>query len=141
MRRLAEQAGVSLRMHQAAAQGELRGDTETAQLGLGLATESVIGLDLVLAEGWQVFASETENADLFWAARGSGPGFFCRGFALSPEAPSKAKVHGHKNADPSPGASRRSVSLGEGNWPVCRSTSRISAADDTEGSRPVQARH
>lgn len=47
MRRLAEQAGVSLRMHQAAAQGELRGDTETAQLGLGLATESVIGLDLV----------------------------------------------------------------------------------------------
>lgn len=46
MRRLAEQAGVSLRMHQAAAQGELRGDTETAQLGLGLATESVIGLDL-----------------------------------------------------------------------------------------------
>ena len=43
---------------------------------LGLATESVIGLDLILADGRQVFASETENADLFWAARGSGPGFF-----------------------------------------------------------------
>ncbi len=43
---------------------------------LGLATESVIGLDLILADGRQVFASETENADLYWAARGSGPGFF-----------------------------------------------------------------
>ena len=43
---------------------------------LGLATESVIGLDLILADGRQIFASETENPDLFWAARGSGPGFF-----------------------------------------------------------------
>ena len=43
---------------------------------LGLATESLIGIDLVLADGRQVHASAGENADLFWAARGSGPGFF-----------------------------------------------------------------
>ena len=42
----------------------------------GLGCENVIGLDLVLADGRQVHASETENPDLFWAARGSGPGFF-----------------------------------------------------------------
>ena len=43
---------------------------------VGLACESVIGLDLVLANGDLVHASETENSDLYWAARGSGPGFF-----------------------------------------------------------------
>lgn len=43
---------------------------------LGPACESVVGLDLVTAEGEQVFASEQENADLYWAARGAGPGFF-----------------------------------------------------------------
>ena len=42
----------------------------------GLGCENVIGLDLVLADGGLVHADETENADLFWAARGSGPGFF-----------------------------------------------------------------
>ncbi len=43
---------------------------------LGLATESVIGLDLILADGRLVHANASENADLYWAARGSGPGFF-----------------------------------------------------------------
>lgn len=43
---------------------------------LGLATENVVGLDLVLADGQAVHASAEENADLYWAARGSGPGFF-----------------------------------------------------------------
>ncbi len=43
---------------------------------LGLATQSVIGIDLVLADGSTIHANETENADIFWAARGSGPGFF-----------------------------------------------------------------
>jgi FAD/FMN-containing dehydrogenase len=36
----------------------------------------VVGLDLVLADGSQVHASESENPDLYWAARGAGPGFF-----------------------------------------------------------------
>ena len=37
---------------------------------------SVEAIDVVTADGELVRASETENADLFWAARGSGPGFF-----------------------------------------------------------------
>lgn len=43
---------------------------------LGLACESVIGIDVVTADGEYLHASETENSDLFWAARGSGAGFF-----------------------------------------------------------------
>jgi len=43
---------------------------------LGLATQSVIGLDLMLADGTMLHASAQDNPDLFWAARGSGPGFF-----------------------------------------------------------------
>ncbi len=42
----------------------------------GLACQSVIGIDVVLADGTLVHASETENPELLWAARGSGPGFF-----------------------------------------------------------------
>jgi len=42
----------------------------------GPACCSVIGLDIVTADGELVHASESENADLFWAARGAGPGFF-----------------------------------------------------------------
>jgi FAD/FMN-containing dehydrogenase len=44
--------------------------------GWGWAAESVEAIDVVTADGELVRASETENADLFWAARGSGPGFF-----------------------------------------------------------------
>lgn len=43
---------------------------------LGIACKSVLGLDIVTANGELVHASATENADLFWAARGSGAGFF-----------------------------------------------------------------
>lgn len=43
---------------------------------MGLGCENVVGLDVVLADGTLVHASERENPDLFWAARGSGPGFF-----------------------------------------------------------------
>jgi hypothetical protein len=43
---------------------------------LGLACESVIGLDIVTADGEYVHANERENSDLFWAARGAGGGFF-----------------------------------------------------------------
>lgn len=43
---------------------------------LGLGCENVVGIDLVGADGVARHASATENADLFWAARGSGPGFF-----------------------------------------------------------------
>ena len=43
---------------------------------LGMACESVIGLDIVTADGDFVHASASENADLYWAARGAGGGFF-----------------------------------------------------------------
>ena len=42
----------------------------------GLACESVIGLDVVTAEGERVHCNEDNHPDLYWAARGSGPGFF-----------------------------------------------------------------
>src|SRR5262245_53457234 len=43
---------------------------------LGPACMSVLGLDVVTADGDIVYASDSENEDLYWAARGSGPGFF-----------------------------------------------------------------
>ena len=42
----------------------------------GPACMSVEAIDLVTANGEEVHASATENADLLWAARGAGPGFF-----------------------------------------------------------------
>jgi FAD/FMN-containing dehydrogenase len=42
----------------------------------GIACQHIIGMDIVTASGELVYADETQNADLFWAARGSGPGFF-----------------------------------------------------------------
>ncbi|ROV96004.1 hypothetical protein VMCG_07993 [Cytospora schulzeri] len=41
----------------------------------GWACESIVGLDAVTADGRVVYASQGENVDLFWAARGAGPGF------------------------------------------------------------------
>ena len=42
----------------------------------GWACESVRAIDVVTADGELVRASETENTDLLWAARGAGPGYF-----------------------------------------------------------------
>lgn len=42
----------------------------------GPACVSVQAVDIVTAQGDLVHANERENADLFWAARGAGPGFF-----------------------------------------------------------------
>ncbi|GAA4703008.1 FAD-binding oxidoreductase [Nocardioides conyzicola] len=43
--------------------------------GWGWAAEYVVAVDVVTADGALVHASADENADLYWAARGSGPGF------------------------------------------------------------------
>lgn len=43
---------------------------------LGIACKSIIAMDIITASGELVHANEQENADLFWAARGSGAGFF-----------------------------------------------------------------
>jgi FAD/FMN-containing dehydrogenase len=42
----------------------------------GPACESVIGLDVVTADGEQIFCDADNYADLYWAGRGAGPGFF-----------------------------------------------------------------
>jgi FAD/FMN-containing dehydrogenase len=42
----------------------------------GPACESVIGLDVVTADGEQIHIDADNHPDLYWAARGSGPGFF-----------------------------------------------------------------
>jgi FAD/FMN-containing dehydrogenase len=43
---------------------------------LGPACNSVIGVDVVTADGELVRASAHDNRELMWAARGAGPGFF-----------------------------------------------------------------
>lgn len=37
---------------------------------------SITGMEMVTAAGDVLYADETHNSDLFWAARGAGPGFF-----------------------------------------------------------------
>ncbi|WP_046727772.1 FAD-binding oxidoreductase [Streptomyces humi] len=44
--------------------------------GWGWAAENIVAIDVVTADGELVRANETEHSDLFWAARGAGPGFF-----------------------------------------------------------------
>jgi FAD/FMN-containing dehydrogenase len=43
--------------------------------GWGWAAEQMVGIDVVTADGLSIHCNESSNADLFWAARGSGPGF------------------------------------------------------------------
>lgn len=43
---------------------------------LGNASSNVLAIDLVLADGRELTVSSEDHADLFWAARGAGPGFF-----------------------------------------------------------------
>lgn len=42
----------------------------------GWGCENVLGVDVVTADGELVHADAEENTDLYWAARGAGPGFF-----------------------------------------------------------------
>ncbi|MDV7218248.1 FAD-binding oxidoreductase [Streptomyces prunicolor] len=44
--------------------------------GWGWAAENIVAIDVVTADGELVRADETQHSDLFWAARGAGPGFF-----------------------------------------------------------------
>lgn len=44
--------------------------------GVGWSAEYIEAIDVVTADGELVHASTEENADLFWAARGAGAGFF-----------------------------------------------------------------
>ena len=42
----------------------------------GPACENVIGLDVVTADGETIYCDAERHPDLYWAARGAGPGFF-----------------------------------------------------------------
>lgn len=42
----------------------------------GVATHSIIGADIVTADGRLLRATADENPELYWAVRGAGPGFF-----------------------------------------------------------------
>lgn len=42
----------------------------------GMSTYNILEVEIVTADGQVRIASETENADLFWAVRGGGPGLF-----------------------------------------------------------------
>lgn len=44
--------------------------------GWGWAAEAIVAMDVVTAQGELVRADAQHNPDLFWAARGAGPGFF-----------------------------------------------------------------
>jgi FAD/FMN-containing dehydrogenase len=46
-----------------------------AQRG-GMATHSIVGAEIVTADGKLLKATPEENPDLYWAVRGAGPGFF-----------------------------------------------------------------
>lgn len=43
---------------------------------VGPACESVLGLEVVTADGEKIYCDPQHHPDLYWAARGSGPGFF-----------------------------------------------------------------
>ncbi|HAP61904.1 MAG TPA: hypothetical protein DCR93_21195 [Cytophagales bacterium] len=43
---------------------------------LGIACESILGMDIITADGELIYADPDTHADLFWAARGAGAGFF-----------------------------------------------------------------
>jgi hypothetical protein len=44
--------------------------------GWGWAAEAIVAIDVVTARGELVRADASQNSDLYWAARGAGPGFF-----------------------------------------------------------------
>jgi PPOX class F420-dependent enzyme/OxyR family protein len=53
----------------------LQGGISVGFRGWGYAAEQIVALDVVTADGELLRADEHTNTDLFWAARGAGPGF------------------------------------------------------------------
>ena len=53
----------------------LQGGQGWVARGWGWAAESVVAVDVVTADGELIRADETQNQDLYWAARGAGPSF------------------------------------------------------------------
>ncbi len=86
--------------------------------GCGLTIDSMIGADVVLADGRLVRASEDENPDLFWALRGGGGNF---GVVVS------FSFNLHPVAD---------VLAGPTVWPLEQATTAMRAYDEFIGSAP-----
>ncbi len=61
---------------------------------LGMACESVLGLDIMTADGELIHANKNENSDMYWAARGSGAGFFGIVIRFHLQLYPKPKYHG-----------------------------------------------
>ena len=53
----------------------LQGGVGIGFRGWGYAAEQIASIDVVTADGELIRADEQNNSDLFWAARGAGPGF------------------------------------------------------------------
>jgi FAD binding domain-containing protein/DAPG hydrolase-like protein len=78
----------------------------------GPACESVVGLDVITADGEQIHCDADDHADLFFSARGAGPGFFgvvtSRTVAIpSPSAPGWGRGTRHWTSDGSSTTSGR----------------------------------
>lgn len=54
----------------------LQGGQGWCARGLGWAAEYLVAIDVVTADGEMVRADADHHSDLYWAARGAGPGFF-----------------------------------------------------------------
>jgi FAD/FMN-containing dehydrogenase len=54
----------------------LQGGQGWCARGWGWAAEAIVAIDVVTADGELVRADAEQNSDLYWAARGAGPGFF-----------------------------------------------------------------
>ena len=71
---------------------------------LGMTIDNLTAVDIVTADARRIRASDTENADLFWAVRGGGgnfgivTGFEFRLHPLGPEVMSGLVVHPFENA-------------------------------------------
>ncbi|KAF2138787.1 carbohydrate-binding module family 18 [Aplosporella prunicola CBS 121167] len=67
----------------------------------GLAMDQIIGLDVVLADGTQVHATETENSDVYWACRGAADsiGIVTKFYLQTHEAPESIVYFSYGLAD------------------------------------------
>ena len=84
-----------------------------------MACENVLAIDYVGADGELRHASPSENADMYWAARGAGPGFFGVVTHFHLKLHRRPKVIGGKFAFYSADRFEELGSLGASRWTRC----------------------
>ena len=72
----------------------------------------MLGLDVVTADGEQIYCDPENHPDLYWAARGSGPGFFGVVTSFKLRIHPRPAVCGHLPVHVPDRARRRGVHLG-----------------------------